>query len=105
MRWRVNVSSDGYVESTPIVAGNTVYFSGDGVYAVDAGTGAVRSHNALGWNPSIGVSPPALVGDLLAVPLIGEYGDGALVALDAMTGSVRWQVRGFNQIGHPVGAS
>jgi outer membrane protein assembly factor BamB len=101
-RWRVTVPHDGSVASTPLVANGLVYFVGDGAYAVEAVSGAVRWHNALGWDQSMVFDGPALRDNTLYLSRINGDGQSALYALDAASGAVRWQHAGFNPLTAPA---
>ncbi len=100
-------TTGGYIESSPIVVGNTVYVgSWDGYeYALDATTGALKWKrylgitNVQGCNPQIaGVSSSATVQN--GVLYVGG-GRGFWYALSANTGAVLWGVyTGFGVQGH-----
>ncbi|MGZ6350903.1 MAG: outer membrane protein assembly factor BamB family protein [Ktedonobacterales bacterium] len=102
IHWRVRMPYDGYVEGTPVVSNSIVNFVGDGAYAVDAATGAVRWHNALGWNLSKSYIGPALRDGTLYLVGIDGSGQGTLYALDATSGAIRWQRSDINPAGMPV---
>ena len=86
VKWRFH--TDGYVNSSPAVAGGAVYVgSTDGdLYALDAETGALR------WKFPTGsrvVSSPAVDSGRV---YFGSY-DGNFYALDAASGKVRWKFK------------
>lgn len=85
VEWRVQTG--GMVQSTPAVAGGTLYVgSGDGhLYALDARTGETRWRFAAG--PAIS-SSPAVAGGLV---FVGAR-DGSYYAVDARTGRERWRL-------------
>jgi outer membrane protein assembly factor BamB len=85
-----------------VVSAGLVYFVEDGAYAVDAATGAVRWHNALGWNRSNAFAGPALREGTLYLSGVDGGGQGTLYALDATSGRVRWQRSGFNSLTPPA---
>ena len=83
VRW--SYTSGNSVESSPAVAGGTVYIGSDddSLYALDAATGHLR------WSYSTGgpvESSPAVAGGIV---YIGSD-DDSLYALDAATGHLRW---------------
>jgi outer membrane protein assembly factor BamB len=83
----------GGVESTPAVAGGTVYVgdSSGRVYALDAATGSRRWVKVIGGSV---FSPPAVTG---GVVYVGST-DHDIYALDAATGRVRWTHRTGGQV-------
>jgi eukaryotic-like serine/threonine-protein kinase len=81
LRW--SYPTGGEVDSSPAVAGGTVYIGSDdrNVYALDAATGSLR------WSYPTGssyVSSPAVAGGTVYI------GSDKVYALDAATGSLRW---------------
>jgi len=80
--WAVPI---GQGTASPAVYENLVYSGGDGVTAVDIATGAIVWH----YESELGVnSTPAVDHGAVYVQV-----DGNLVALDAMTGTLRWEAR------------
>ncbi|KOX25105.1 hypothetical protein ADL06_19455 [Streptomyces sp. NRRL F-6491] len=74
----------------PVVAGGTVYLpvAGGRLAAVDPDRGRVLWCSAPLTEPDTGRLVP--VGEVVVIPVQGEYGRSGYVALDAATGTVRW---------------
>ncbi|MFC7214030.1 PQQ-binding-like beta-propeller repeat protein [Saliphagus sp. GCM10025334] len=82
VQWR----NDDVQASNPTVIDDTVYASGDEVYAFD------RSDGSLRWESSIG-SEEAVSSMTVAYGGIYVVADGVVYGLDAEDGSVRWQIQ------------
>lgn len=106
-RWEFTPS--GYVSSALALADGVLYFGtwGARIYALEAETGDVRWERAVGHR--FGASSPTVVDGTVYV---GTIGDGpltvetgtdvdvegpALLAVDAATGDIEWQRRGFDE--------
>jgi outer membrane protein assembly factor BamB len=87
-----------YVQSSPVVIGNSVFFgSGDGyVYAVNTANGKKIWEYKTG---SVVHSTPAVSNDQL---FIGSF-DGYLYALDPATGKEKWKIKSLGQRYFPIG--
>jgi outer membrane protein assembly factor BamB len=98
-RW--NYLTDGWILSTPLFDGSTVYFgSNDGyVYAVDANSGGLRWKTEL---PLAVVSEPekGLMGGVESV-FVGCT-DGSIYALDAGDGNIIWKGSAAGMVGSPL---
>ena len=96
-RWRHDAGSP--ISSSPAVGGGLVYATArDGIFAVDAATGArrwrltTRPDLPLPWGHESGdhfLSSPAYVNGTVVV----GAGDGGVYALDAMTGKQKWRAQ------------
>ena len=84
-RWRWPTSAPGGPALVPGSIAAPVVASGSELVSLDASSGSVR------WSASV----PRLRGAALAGPgrLVAVAGDGRMVGLDALTGSVDWDVR------------
>lgn len=88
--------ADDKNESTPIVAGSTMYVtsSPNGVWALDAQTGSVRWHFTHPLPTALALCCSAVnrgVAVLDSLVYVGTV-DAHLIALDAASGAVRWDV-------------
>jgi len=97
LRWQYQTGGPA-VPSVPIVDQNTVYFSGDGVYAVSALNGAPRWHTPLETSLSFSFTPVALLNGMVYVGGTNGEGNSTLYALSARTGRELWHTSGVNQI-------
>jgi outer membrane protein assembly factor BamB len=100
LRWRYQ-TGPGTVTG-PISAGDTLYFSADGAYALNATDGTLLWHNALGANQSTSSTPVAVQNGRLYVGQTDGSGNSTLYALATSDGSVLWHVSGINQLSPPV---
>src|SRR5262249_36694043 len=84
---------------SPVFAGGTVYAAATGpsIEGFDAVNGVHRFHADLPGG-AIATASPSVAGRLLYVPL----SDGSLVALDASTGDLRWDVSTGQVVHAPV---
>jgi alcohol dehydrogenase (cytochrome c) len=90
--WATNIDARGPLETSPIVWNGTMYVtsSHNDVYALDAKSGAIKWH--YGYKPHV-IAFSANRGVALANGKVYEGTlDGHLIALDAMTGKVVWNV-------------
>lgn len=88
--------------TTPAVAQGVVYFSANGVYAVDAATGRIRWRQALGASPSVSFTDVALAHGALYLARTDGSGASTLYALNASNGAILWRRDGLNQPTPPV---
>jgi outer membrane protein assembly factor BamB len=90
----------GRVFSEPAVADGTVYVNSEdeGVYALDAATGAIRWHYAVSGD-AYGIAPPIITDDSIYAPY-----DGRLLALSP-DGERRWRRYGEFETRYPVAVS
>jgi outer membrane protein assembly factor BamB len=96
-RWQFQAGGQT-IPSVPTVDQDTLYFSGDGVYAVNALDGTLGWHTPLGASLSQSFTPVTLRnGTVYVVGTDGE-GKGTLYALAASTGSELWHTSGINHI-------
>jgi quinohemoprotein ethanol dehydrogenase len=103
--WALEVPGAVSLNSTPLVVGDTLYFSADRaiVHAVNARTGELRwSYDPQSWKHAprgiaFGFNTNRGIAHWQGQIFVGT-GDGRLVALDAASGDVRWATRAF-----PVG--
>lgn len=96
LAWKFNSGIHGQLETTPIVVDGRMYFttgSDNGVYALDAATGAIKWH----YVPKIGRARYVFrVNRGVAVDagrVFYNTIDNRLIALDAMTGKLIWEKR------------
>ena len=101
--WRDNTASAR--PGAPIIRDGVVYFTADGVYAVDTATGRLRWRQALGAGSSIVFTDVALAPGALYFGRTGGDGASTLYALNPSDGSILWTRNGLNQVGPPVAPS
>ena len=97
LQWQYQTGSIDLL-SVPFVDPNTLYFTGDGVYAVNALDGALRWYTSLGASPSHVFTPVTLQNGTVYVGGTDGEGNSTLYALSATTGSELWHTSGINQI-------
>lgn len=100
LRWRFPTKL-GTI-TTPIAAGNMLYFTEDGAYAVNALNGKLQWHNPLGASQSTYSTGATLLGNTLYLGQSDGEGNTTLYALSASNGSVLWHVGGINQMSPTV---
>jgi outer membrane protein assembly factor BamB len=88
LRWQYQVGPREM--SAPVVGNSTLYFSADGVFALNALDGTIRWFDGLGVTPSTALTPVTVSSDTVYLERSSEGVTADLYALSAVDGSLRW---------------